>query len=195
MENSGKITLLLHRLSAGDVAAEDELFPLIYNEMRKLAGSFLRRERPGHTLQATALVHETYIRLAGQYRSDWKCRAHFFAVASSVMRRILIDHARKNRAEKRGSGKPKMTLDEALVVCEQKLDSLLSLDQALDRLALQDPRLAKIVEMRFFGGLTEEEIGLLLGLSERTVKRDWVVAKAWLNGELSARDSTSRKPS
>jgi RNA polymerase sigma-70 factor (ECF subfamily) len=184
MENPGEITLLLHRLSAGEAGAEEQLFPLIYNQLRKLAGSFLRRERPGHTLQATALVHEAYLRMAGQYKLDWKGRAHFFGVAASVMRRILIDDARMHQAEKRGSGKGHLLLDEALVTSDENLDLLLSLDEALEHLAKQDPRQAKIVEMRFFSGLTEEEIGLILGLSERTVKRDWVVAKSWLQAEL-----------
>jgi RNA polymerase sigma-70 factor, ECF subfamily len=186
MEDPGEITVLLRRLSSGDTSAADMLFPLIYNQLRKLAGSFLRRERSGHTLQATALVNEAYLRMAGQYELNWKGRAHFFCVAASVMRRILIDHARMRRAEKRGSGCECLSLDEALVASEENLDSLLDLDQALDRLALQDQRQAEIVEMRFFAGLTEEEIGLLLGLSERTVKRDWVVAKRWLQAELGS---------
>ena len=184
MENAGDITRLLRRMASGDATAAKELYALLYDRLRRMAGAFLRRERPGHSLQTTALVHELYIRMASQGKVDWQSRAHFFGVAASVMRRILIDHARAHRAEKRGGGHDPVALDEACVASNDKLDSLLELDEALDRLARQDPRQAKIVEMRFFGGLTEEEIALLLGLSERTVKRDWVVAKAWLQAEL-----------
>ncbi len=187
MNEPANITLLLRRISSGDSTAEQLLFPLIYEELRKLAGSFFRRERPGHTLQATALVNEVYLRMAGQEKVDWKCRAHFFAVAASTMRRILIDHARRSGAQKRGARGHRIELDDGLIVSEEKLDLMVTIDEALDRLALQDERQAKIVEMRFFGGLTEEEIGLLLGLSERTVKRDWVVAKRWLRAELGSR--------
>lgn len=185
-DDSSNITALLHRLSAGDRAAEDELFLLVHAQLRKLAGSLLRRERPDHTLQATALVNEAYLRMAGKYTLDWKDRAHFFGVAASVMRRILIDHARSHRAEKRGAGREELSLDDALIVSDRQADALISLHEALDRLALQDSRGAKVVEMRFFGGLTEEEIGLILNLSTRTVKRDWLVAKKWLHAELHA---------
>jgi len=179
-----EVTRLLRRLAQGDAAAEQSLFALIYDQLRRLARSFLRRERPGHSLQATALVNEAYLRMMGNYKIDWQSRAQFFGMAASIMRRILIDHARNRRAEKRGGGNPPVTFDEGLMATEDNLDTLVDIDDALNRLAEQDPRQAKIVEMRFFGGLTEEEIALLLGLSERTIKREWVVAKAWLSAEL-----------
>lgn len=187
MNEPVNITQLLRRISAGDSTAEQLLFPLIYKELRRLAGAFFRHERPGHTLQPTALVNEVYLRLAAQETMDWQSRAHFFAVAASTMRRVLIDHIRKNRAAKRGAGGQRLELEDCLIVSAEKFDLLLAVDQALDRLAVQDERQARIVEMRFFGGLTEEEIGLLLGLCERTIKRDWMMAKAWLKLQLSAR--------
>jgi RNA polymerase sigma-70 factor (ECF subfamily) len=186
LQQPPEISVILKRLAAGDQAAKDELFPLVYDELRKLAGWLLRRERPGHTLQPTALVHEAYLRLAGQANLDWPSRVYFFASASTIMRRILVDHARAWRAEKRGGAHERVPLDDQIQLSNERLEFITDLDEALSRLAERDERLAKVVEMRFFAGMTEEEIGLLLGRSSRSIKRDWVVAKAWLQAELKS---------
>jgi RNA polymerase sigma-70 factor (ECF subfamily) len=159
--------------------------PLVYNELRRVARRYLRSERPDHTLQPTALVHEAYIRLLGQREIMWQNRAHFFGVAAQLMRRILVDHARAHQAEKRGGHKQKVPLDEALEYTADKSAELVALDEALDRLAARDPRQARVVELRFFAGLTEQETAELLGISVRTVKRDWDVARAWLYKEIN----------
>jgi RNA polymerase sigma factor (TIGR02999 family) len=169
-------------LATGDKAAEAELMPHVYSELKRLAASYLRRERPGHTLQATALVHEAYMKLAGQQNLNWQNRSHFFAMAAQVMRRILTDHARLHGAAKRGAGRPKLNIDDVAVVGAAPCDQIDDLDEALTRLAA----LAKVVEMRFFGGMTEEEIAGILQLSSRTIKRDWIIARAWLFGELAS---------
>lgn len=181
----GEVTQLLIELRKGDKNAEAKLIPLVYRELRKLAAHYLRGERPGHTLQATALVHEAYLRLTQLQTIDWQSRTHFFAVAAQIMRRILIDHARAYQAVKRGGPREAVSFDDALSMCNQQSQQLLALDTALDQLAKNDPRQGRIVELRFFGGLTEEEIGVLLGISPRTVKRDWRVAKAWLYQEVN----------
>ena len=155
MDDPNEITHLLRRFAQGDSGAKDQLFSLIYNQLHRMAAYFLRRERPGHSLQPTALVNEAYLRMAGQCKLDFQSRAQFFGLAASVMRHILIDHARERRAQKRGAGKDPVTLDEALIASDKNLDTLLDLDEALDRLAKIDPRQAQIVEMRFYGGLTE----------------------------------------
>src|SRR4051812_17925655 len=170
----------------GDGAAESRVLTLVYRELRRTAARFLARERPDHTLQPTALVHEAYLRLAGSGEVEWQNRAHFFAVAAQIMRRILVDHARSRVAGKRGGPKVQMELPEALLVSSQRSESVLDLDLALSKLAEFDPRQSKVVEMRFFGGLTEEEIGEVLGVSARTVKREWRLARAWLLGEMTA---------
>jgi RNA polymerase sigma factor (TIGR02999 family) len=190
VQEPAPITLLLRRISAGDQAAYDELFTAIYGELRSLAGWFIRRERPGHTLQPTALVNEAYLRLLPSFSQDWANRAHFFAVAARVMRRILVDHARGRTSAKR-SGDPPPTLDDSWAVSDEKLSDVLEIDKTLSQLELRDARQAKIVELRFFGGLTEEEVALVLGISERTVKRDWKVAKAWFRAELSSHSSAA----
>jgi RNA polymerase sigma factor (TIGR02999 family) len=177
------VTILLAELAKGNQEAASKLIPLVYGEMRRLAVRYMRRERPNHTLQATALVHEAYLKLVEQ-RSDWQSRAHFFGVAAQVMRHILIDHARGHVRAKRGGTKEAVTLDEALVFSEEKSAELLAVDEAMQRLAKLDPRQSKIVEMRFFGGLTVEETAEALGISTITVKRDWSLARAWLYGEL-----------
>jgi RNA polymerase sigma factor (TIGR02999 family) len=179
-----EVTLLLSRLKAGDRSALDRLMPLVHDELRRLAGAHMRRERADHTLQATALAHEAYMRMVDLDRIDWRDRAHFFAVAAGVMRRILIDHARKRRAARRGGGAPHVPLEEGLRLADDRPEELVDLDEALDRLAAMDPRQARIVEMRFFGGLSVEETGAVLGISPRTVKREWAVARAWLKAEL-----------
>lgn len=181
----GDVTELLARISKGDRSAEEALLPRVYVELHRLARAQLRGERPGHTLQATALVHEAYLKLCQTNSTDWQDRMHFYRVAAKLMRRILIDYARQRNAHKRGSGAHKQSLDEALLVSEDRLAQVVEIDELLDRLAELDPRLAQVVEMRFFGGLTEEEIGLALNVSERTVKRDWLKARAWLHEQLS----------
>ncbi|HYH87505.1 MAG TPA: sigma-70 family RNA polymerase sigma factor [Pyrinomonadaceae bacterium] len=181
-----EVTRLLVRLTDGDRGVLDELLPLIYGELRKLASNYLRRERSGHTLQATALVHEAYLRLVDQNQVQWQNRAHFFGVAAQMMRRILVDHARAHDADKRGGEFQKLSLDENLDVSGDDKDlNLVALDDALNRLAELDPQKSKIVELRFFGGLSVEETAEVLGVSAPTVKRQWRMAKAWLYGQVS----------
>lgn len=168
-----------------------ELMPLVYDELRRLARGFMGRERRDHTLQPTALVHEAYVKLVDQSRVDWRGRTHFRAVGARVMRRILIDHARGHASAKRGGGVQRVTLGESLVhAADGDLDlvELLSLNEALDRLRSVDERAAQVVELRFFGGLTSEEIAEVLGVSSRTVDGDWMHGRAWLKRELTARD-------
>lgn len=180
----GPVTALLARLRDGDAAALDRLVPLVHAELRRLARAQLRRERPGHTLQATALAHEAYLRLVGLDAIDWRDRAHFFGVAAGVMRRILIDHARRRRAARRGGGAPPVPLEDVDPAAPERPEELIALDEALERLRALDPRQERIVELRFFGGLEVAETAAVLGVSERTVKRDWAVARAWLRAEL-----------
>jgi RNA polymerase sigma factor (TIGR02999 family) len=182
---SAEITRWLAEIHKGDVEAQSRLASVVYDELHRLAARYMFRERPNHSLQATALVDEAFVRLVDQDDRSWQNRTHFFAVAAQVMRRILVDYARNRRAEKRGGGQPMVPFDDAIVFSNDNCEEWIAVDQALDRLAERDPRLAKIVELRFFVGLTEEEIGEVLGISPRTVKRDWKVAKAWLHGELS----------
>jgi RNA polymerase sigma factor (TIGR02999 family) len=169
----------------GDQEALGKLMPLVYDELRRLAKSYLRRETSGHTLQTTALVHEAYLRLIDQRVDNWQNRAHFFGIAAQLMRRILIDHARSKQAAKRGSGETRLSLDEALEVSGKNEAELLALDEALTALAAFDPRQGRIIELRYFGGLSIEETAEVLGLSPATVKREWTTAKAWLYRELS----------
>jgi RNA polymerase sigma-70 factor (ECF subfamily) len=181
---SADVTVLLAQLVGGDEQAASRLVPLVYSELRQMAARYMRRERADHTLQTTALVHEAYLKLVEQRSASWQNRAHFFAVAAKVMRHILVDHARANMREKRGGGQPVLQLDEGLVFSPESSSELLEVDEALHRLAEMDPRQGKIVELRFFGGLTVDETAAVLGISAKTVKRDWSVAKAWLHGEL-----------
>jgi len=184
MESSADVTALLAEFTKGNSAARSKLIPVVYDELRRLAGGYMRRERTGHTLQTTALVHEAYLRLLGQHAVDWQNRAHFYGIAANLMRRVLIDHARGHVREKRGGGREAIPLDDALVFSPARSEEFLELNTALERLAEIDARQAQIVEMRFFGGLTVEETAEVLGISPKTVKRDWTVAKAWLHGEL-----------
>ena len=183
--NREDVTVLLTALTKGNQEAASKLIPLVYNELRRLAGNYMRRERSDHTLQATALVHEAYLKLVEQ-QVDWQGRAHFFGVAAQMMRRILIDHARGHLRDKRGGGVIPVPLDEALVFSPEQASELVKLDASLDRLAKLDSRQARIVELRFFGGLTVEQTAEVLGISAKTVKRDWSMAKAWLHGDLKA---------
>ena len=180
------VSALLRAWSGGDQHALEALTPLVYEELHRLARRHMRGERSEHSLQATALVNEAYMRLADYTRMQWQDRAHFFAVSSQVMRRILVDHARRHNV-KRGRGVPHMPLDDVIVIApaEDADTDLVALDEALIGLARLDPRKAQIVEMRFFGGLTVEEIGEVLKVSPGTIKRDWRAAKAWLYQELT----------
>jgi RNA polymerase sigma factor (TIGR02999 family) len=180
----GEITALLALVKKGDHEARAQLAPLIYEELRRLAAYHVAKERRDHTLQATALVHETFIKLVEQ-RIDWQSRAHFFAVAAQMMRRILVDYARATNAEKRAGGVKRIPLEVALIYAEEQSGELLELDEALERLEQWDPRQCHIVELRFFAGLSVEETAEVLGVSARTVKRDWNMARAWLYGQLS----------
>ena len=186
MVSPGDVTALLGDWGRGNQTALNQLLPLVYAELRRVAARQLRNERADHTLQPTALVHEVYIRLVDQRQVDWQNRAHFFGVSAQVMRRILVDHARRRGASKRGEGVRCVSLDEAKDVAASNEIPVLALDQALDRLERVDPDLAKIVELRAFGGLTIEEAALVLSVSPSTVKRDWRTAKAWLNRELGS---------
>ena len=181
-----EVSGLLLRLSAGERSAEDDLIPSVYGDLKRLAAGYLRTERAGHTLQATALVHEAYLKLAGQRRPCWQDRAHFFAMAARIMRRILTDHARQHRALKRGAGQVDLPLEDVLLADDEADTMMQHLDEALHRLATFAPRQAQVVELRFFGGLTEQEIAAHLDICGRTVKRDWTLARAWLHGELAS---------
>jgi RNA polymerase sigma-70 factor, ECF subfamily len=180
------VTVLLGQLAKGNEGAASKLIPLVYGELRRLARGYMRGERSDHTLQATALVHEAYIKLVEQHSVEWQGRAHFFGIAAQMMRRILIDHARAHLRDKRGSGEKPIPLDEALVFAPEQSMQIVRLDESLERLAKIDPRQSRIVELRFFGGLTVEQTAEVLGISTKTVKRDWSVAKAWLHGDLKA---------
>ena len=186
-----EVTRLLDRLSRGNPEAMTELMPLLYSELHKLALHHLSRERVDHTLQPTALVHEAYLRLVGQQRVRWQNRAHFFGVASQLMRRILIDYARSRHAKKRGGLSCKISLDD-VVVSDERAIELIALDESLSTLAAIDPQQSRIVELRFFGGLTVEQTAEFLRISPATVKRDWNVAKAWLYREI--RKARSSRP-
>jgi len=188
----GEVTHLLHELKRGQREAEERLIPLVYGELHRIAAAYLRREAPDHSLQPTALVHEAYLRLNDIKEIDWQSRSHFFAVSATVMRRILVDHARANRARKRGDGWDAVSLNEAILPSPERAPEILALDEALNRLSGLDPRQARIVELRFFAGMSEEEIGEVLGISSRTVKRDWRVAKAWLFKELSCKSAPDK---
>jgi RNA polymerase sigma factor (TIGR02999 family) len=181
-----EITQLLSNVQQKQPGAEEQLLGMVYNELRHIAAAYMRRERPGHTLQPTALVHEAYLQLVDQTRVNWQSRAHFFGVASRLMRRILVDHARSHLAEKRGGSAQKLSLDEAIGVARRREVALDAMDDALNTLAEVDPRQSRIVELRFFGGLTVEETAEVLGTSTATVEREWRMAKAWLHGQLQA---------
>jgi RNA polymerase sigma factor (TIGR02999 family) len=179
------VTQLLVEWQNGSQQALDRLMPLVYDELRTIASRYLSRESVGHTLQSTALVHEAYFRLVGQRRVQWQNRAHFFGIAAQMMRRILVDHARRQHRDKRGGPAPKLSLDEAIAVAAPDADvDLLALDDALTALARIDPRGARIIELRFFSALTIEETAAVLDVSTGTVKRDWTAARAWLYREM-----------
>ena len=181
------ITGLLDDWGRGDRHALDRLLPVIYAELRRIAARQLRLEREGHTLQPTALVHEAYLRLVEQRSVDWQSRAHFFGVAAQVMRRVLVDHARMRNYQKRGGKLAHVELDEAATLATEQAAELVALDEALDALARLDPRKSRVVELRYFGGLSAEETAEVLGVSEVTVLREWGRAKAWLRREMSGK--------
>ena len=188
------ITRLLSDLREGDQNAAEKITPLLYEELRRLAGAHMRRENPGHTLQPTALVNEAYLQLVEQHSASWQNRAHFMAIASQTMRRILLQHARDSRAQKRGGGALQVEFaEEDVAAIPDQTDLFLMIDRALDRLAAKDPRQVRIVECRVYAGMTVEETAEALGISAITVKRDWAVANAWLKKEL--RGETSGGPS
>ena len=183
-ERSKEVTELLAGWSQGDLQAREAVMTLVYNELRQLAASYVRRERSDHTLQATALVHEAYLRLVEQDSVNWQNRHHFFGAVANLMRRILVDHARCHAAEKRGGGIARVPLTEAIAMSQEQPAELLVLDESLTRLAAVDPQQGRIVELRVFAGLSVEETAEVLGISPATVKRDWAVAKAWLLREI-----------
>ena len=183
-----QVTQLLGDWRSGDASALEKLIPLVQPELQRLARHYMSRERPGHTLQATALLDDAYLQLADKTHPQWQNRAHFFAVAAQLMRRIMVDHARQRNAAKRGGGAIRISLDECVAVTETRADELLALDEAMEKLATFDRRKAQVVEMRYFGGLTMEEIADVLKIHVNTVMRDWTAARAWLLAALSGED-------
>jgi RNA polymerase sigma factor (TIGR02999 family) len=189
-ELKGEVTQLLRQWSGGDEQARDQLMPVVYKELQRLAHYHLRRESGGHSLQTTAVVHEVYLRLCGQHELKWEDRAHFFAVAARMMRRILVDHARRQGADKRGGSSMRTVLDDALAIPVQAGVDLVTLNDAMELLHALDARKCQVVEMRFFVGLTAKEIAVVLHTTEATVRRDWTIAKAWLYRYLQGKPGT-----
>lgn len=185
MSDQPNITELLVGYGRGDKESLDQLMPIVYDELRRQAARYLRRERPGNTLQTTALIHEAYVRLVDQRNVQWQNRAHFFGIAAQLMRRILVDHARTKKRAKRGGSDIRVSLGDATVAVKGQDLDVVALDEALERLAQIDAQQSRVVELRFFSGLTVEETAEVMGISNATVKRDWSMAKAWLHRELS----------
>jgi RNA polymerase sigma factor (TIGR02999 family) len=179
----GEVTRLLKAMNAGDVTAADNLLPLVYKELHRIAEAYMRRERPDHTLQATALIDEAYLRLVRE-EIDWKGRSHFIGLAANVMRRVLVDYARQHNAERRAGGLQRVEMNDNLAISPERLDEVLFLDAALMRLKEKNPRQAKVVELRYFGGLSVDQIAAMLGVAPRSVKRDWALARMFLYREL-----------
>ena len=184
-DNTGEVTRLLHEIKQGNRLAEDQLIAIVYKNLKKIATGQLRHERPDHSLQPTALVHEAYLRLTKMQDVDWEGQSHFFRISATVMRRVLVDHARARQAWKRGDGAVQVTLDSAVAGGGESTIDVLAIDEALTRLAAFDERQATILELHFFSGETFEEIALQLRVSTRTVKRDWTMARAWLHEQLA----------
>jgi len=184
--NSPEITQLLVAWGKGDETALDQLIPVVYGELRRIAGNFMRRQNQGHTLQASALVNEAFLRLVDSNKVNWQSRTHFFAVSAQLMRRVLVDAARRRNSQKRGGDRFRITLDDRIDISDENETDLVALDEALTRLADLNPRHSRIVELRYFGGLTEEQVAETLSVSARTVRRDWSVARAWLYRELQS---------
>ncbi len=191
--SSEEVTGILLAWGQGDKAALDKLMPLVYSELKRLAHHYLKGERAGNVLQTTALVNEAYLRLIDSSRVQWQNRAHFFAISAQLMRRVLVDAARARNFQKRGGGALQVTLDDALPLTNMKQPDLVALDDALEALAAFDPRKSKVVELRFFGGLSVKETAEVLQVSQDTVMRDWSLAKAWLMNELSAEPKAEKK--
>lgn len=185
---SKKATDSLVAITEGDRTSATQLVETVYDDLRRLAHHYMNQEKAGHTLQPTALVHETYLKLVDQTRVDWRSRSHFFAIGAQAMRRILVNHAKGKARIKRGGNRLKISLDEALTVSNESGDDVLALDEALQKLARIDAQQAQIVELRFFGGMTVEETAVALGLSKRTVEREWTACRAWLRRELAEQD-------
>lgn len=183
--DSADVTQLLMQASSGERAAVDALLPHVYKELRRLAGGYMKREREGHTLDATGLVHEAYMKLVDQSRVEWQNRSHFFGIAATAMRRILVDHARAKQADKRGGGFAHTELSDDLVGSDARREEVIAVDAALERLATWDPAKSRVIELRFFGGLSIEECADVMQVSIATVNRHWRMAKAWLHGELT----------
>lgn len=181
--DNGEVTQLLKAMKSGDPSAVERLLPLVYSELHRLAASYMRRERQDHTLQPTALINEAYLRLAKE-DLDWQNREHFFVVAANVMRRVLVDYARAHKAKMRGGDLRRVDLEEGLAISVERTEEMLALDEALNRLAELNQRQARVVELRYFGGLSEEQIAAVLGIATRSVKRDWALARIWLFNEL-----------
>jgi RNA polymerase sigma-70 factor (ECF subfamily) len=182
---SAEVTQMLKDCGSRYGASLDELIPIVYDELRRLARHYLKNERAGHSLQPTALVHEVYLRLIGQKNVQWKNRAHFFSVAAQMMRRILIDHAKGLQRNKRGAGAIKLSLDEVIILSDGDAPDMIALDEALTKLSIIDARKSRVVELRYFGGMSVEETAEILGISHKTVMREWAMARAWLYRELS----------
>jgi len=189
--SSERVSKLLLNWGQGDQGAREALIPLVYDELRRLARRYLRRERPDHTLQSAALVNEAYLRLIRQEHPQWQNRAHFFGVAAQLMRHILVDHARNRAAAKRGAGAPRLTLDPDIALPQERDVDLMALDDALNQLAALDPQQSRLVELRFFGGLSIEETSVVLGISPATVKREWATARAWLQREMRNKETSA----
>ena len=189
--SSERVSKLLLNWGQGDQSAREALIPLVYDELRRLARRYLRRERPDHTLQSAALVNEAYLRLIRQEHPQWQNRAHFFGVAAQLMRHILVDHARNRAAAKRGAGAPRLTLDPDIALPQERDVDLIALDDALNQLAALDPQQSRLVELRFFGGLSIEEASVVLGVSPATVKREWATARAWLQREMRNEETSA----
>jgi RNA polymerase sigma-70 factor (ECF subfamily) len=184
MDNdNGQVTQLLKAMHAGDAQAAESLLPLVYAELHRLAKGYMRRERPDHTLQATALINEAYLKLVGE-DIDWNSRAHFIGLAANVMRRVLVDYARAHNAEQRGGGLQRVEMQDELAISAAQLDEVEHLDEALKKLEKENPRQARVVELRYFGGLSVEQIGAVLQIAPRSVKRDWALARIWLFRQL-----------
>jgi RNA polymerase sigma-70 factor, ECF subfamily len=186
--SSEQVTQIVNELASGHQDAAQQLFPLLYDALRQLAGRYLKHESPAHTFSPTALVHEVYLKLVDQNRVEWPGKTHFLAVGAQAMRRILIDHARGRQRDKRGGGRLRVQLDESLTLSPERDADLLAVDEALEKLGKVDPRQAAIVEMRFFGGLTVAEVAEVLGISKRTVESEWTMIRAWLRRELADKD-------
>ena len=187
--SSGRVSKLLINWGQGDLDAREALIPLVYGELRRVARRYLGRERPDHTLQSAALVHEAYLRLVHKEPPQWQNRAHFFSVAAQLMRHLLVDHARSRRAAKRGAGAPRLSLDAQMVLPQKREVDLVALDDALNKLASLDSQQSRLIELRFFGGLSIEETAVVLGISAATVKREWATARAWLQREMKNKDA------